>query len=173
MFTRCRVKFRADTKAIRYHEGVNSNSPGRHKSFTHIEHRAGTVGRGGWCIRFQSSLLKIYFRLSGFQASLLLIYFRDVPNITLRQSMAQNLFDMWHSTFDRSCFWTEAQSSMIFVAAKKLYGIVWTKPLFLLRWCYTRRFATTIFSATQRCFIVAILFRMVATLFQYCNALLR
>ena len=77
-------------KAIRYHEGVNSNSPGRHKSFTHIEHRAGTVGRGGWCIRFQSSLLKIYFRLSGFQASLLLIYFRDVPNITLRQRMAQN-----------------------------------------------------------------------------------
>ena len=144
-----------------------------HKSFTHIEHRAGTVGRGGWCIRFQSSLLKIYFRLSGFQASLLLIYFRDVPNITLRQRMAQNLSDMWHSTFDRSCFWTEAVSSMIFVAAKKLSGIVWTKPLFLLRWCYTRRFATTIFSATQRCFIVAILFRMVATLFQYCNALLR
>ena len=32
---------------------------------------------------------------------------------------------------------------------------------------------TTIFSATQRCFIVAMLFRMVATLFQYCNALLR
>ena len=90
----CRVKFRADTKAIRYHEGVNSNSPGRHKSFTHIEHPAGTAGREGWCIRFQSSLLKIYVRLSGFQASLLLIYFRDVPNITLRQRMAQNLFDM-------------------------------------------------------------------------------
>ena len=81
-------------KAIRYHEGVNSNSPGRHKSFTHIEHRAGTVGREGWCIRFQSSRLKFYSLLSGFQASLLLIYFRDVLNITLRQSMAQNLSDM-------------------------------------------------------------------------------
>ena len=54
--------------------------------------------------------------------------------------MAQNLSDMCHSTFDRSCFWTEeALSSMIFVAAKKLSGTVWTKPLFLLRWCYTRR----------------------------------
>ena len=39
--------------------------------------------------------------------------------------------------------------------------------------CYTRRFATTIFSATQRCIIVATLFRIAATLFHYCNALLR
>ena len=38
-----------------------------------------------------------------------------------------------------------------------------------LRWCLT----TTIFSATQRCIIVATLFRMAATLFQYCNAVLR
>ena len=36
MFTRCRVTFVLTQKAIRYHEGVNSNSPGRHKSFTHI-----------------------------------------------------------------------------------------------------------------------------------------
>ena len=41
-----------------------------------------------------------------------------------------------------------------------------------LRWCYTRRFTTTIFSAIQRCIIVAPLFRMVAALFQYCNAVL-
>ena len=34
------------------------------------------------------------------------------------------------------------------------------------RWCYMGRFATTIFSATQRCDIVT-------TLFQHCNALLR
>ena len=39
--------------------------------------------------------------------------------------------------------------------------------------CYTRRFATTILSATQRCIIVATLFRIIATLFHYCNALLR
>ena len=45
--------------------------------------------------------------------------------------------------------------------------------IILLRWCYTRRFATTIFSATQRCSIVATLFRMVRTLFQHCNSVLR
>ena len=39
-----------------------------------------------------------------------------------------------------------------------------------LRWCYTRRFAMMIFSATQRCNIVATLFRIVTTLFQHCNA---
>ena len=49
-----------------------------------------------------------------------------------------------------------------------------TKCLFcLLRWCYTRRFATAIFRATQRCNIVATLFRIVTALFQHCNALLR
>ena len=32
-----------------------------------------------WCTKFQSSLLNIYFRLSGFQSSLLLIYFRHRP----------------------------------------------------------------------------------------------
>ena len=37
----------------------------------------------------------------------------------------------------------------------------------------TRRFATTIFSATQRCNIIATLFRMVTTLFPHCNAVLR
>ena len=41
-----------------------------------------------------------------------------------------------------------------------------------LRWCYTKRFATTIFSAPQHYNIVAILSRMVATLFQHCEAVL-
>ena len=45
--------------------------------------------------------------------------------------------------------------------------------VFPLRWCYTRRFAPTIFSATQGCNIVTILFRTVTTLFQHCNAALR
>ena len=36
-----------------------------------------------------------------------------------------------------------------------------------------RRFATTIFSATQRCNIVVTLFRIVTTLFQHCNDMLR
>ena len=38
---------------------------------------------------------------------------------------------------------------------------------------HERRFATTIFSATQRCNIVATLFRIVTTLFQHCLAVLR
>ena len=47
------------------------------------------------------------------------------------------------------------------------------RMLAVWRWCYTRWFATTIFSASQRCDIVATLFRMVTTLFQHCNAVLR
>ena len=50
----------------------------------------------------------------------------------------------------------------------RTFRMEWT----FLRWCYTRQFATTIFSPTQRCNIVATLFRMV-TLFQHCNAELR
>ena len=47
------------------------------------------------------------------------------------------------------------------------------RPRIFKRWCYTRRFATTIFCATQRCNIVATLSRIVTTLFQHCNAVLR
>ena len=36
-----------------------------------------------WCTKSQSSLLNIYFRLSGFQSSLLLIYFCYGPNTCL------------------------------------------------------------------------------------------
>ena len=54
-----------------------------------------------WWTKFQSPLLNICSRLSGFQSSLLLIYFRDGPNrCSLHQSMAQNLSDMWRSTFE-------------------------------------------------------------------------
>ena len=48
--------------------------------------------------------------------------------------------------------------------------LVWGYQGFMV---YTGRFATTIFSATQRCHIVGTLFQMVATLFQHCNAVLR
>ena len=42
-----------------------------------------------------------------------------------------------------------------------------------LWWCYTGRFATTIFSAAQHYNIVVTLFRMIAILFQHCHAVLR
>ena len=48
--------------------------------------------------------------------------------------------------------------------------IRWNPALTL---CYTGRFATTIFSVIQRCNIVATLFRIVSTLIQHCNAVLR
>ena len=47
------------------------------------------------------------------------------------------------------------------------------KQIVSSRWCYTRRFAMTIFSATQCCDIVATLFWIVTTLFQHCKAVLR
>ena len=47
-----------------------------------------------------------------------------------------------------------------------------SKVLRVLRWCYTRRFATTIFSPTQHCNLAATLFRMVTALFQHCNTVL-
>ena len=54
-----------------------------------------------WWTKFESSLLNICSRLSGFQSSLLLTYFRDGPNrCSLHQSVAQNLSDMWRSTFE-------------------------------------------------------------------------
>jgi len=58
---------------------LNTNGPGRHKSFTHIKHRAGEVGREGLVNLNPSPHSWIYFRLSGFQSLLLLIYFRDGP----------------------------------------------------------------------------------------------
>ena len=57
------------------------------------------------------------------------------------------------------------------------FCLAWKKNVFRQteqfgKGCYTHRFATTIFSAIQRCNIVAALFRMVTTLFQHCNAVL-
>ena len=100
-----------------------------------------------WCTKFQSSLLNIYFRLSGLQPSLLLIHFRDGPN------RCSHCTEVWHKTYpicdtplsrsawrrsfapsqkshrhSRSCVWTEALSGMIFLATQTLFGTVWTYP---------------------------------------------
>ena len=67
--------FRAPRKAIRYR--TNSSRPG-HKSFTRTSNiTSARLAERDWCIKIQSSLLQIYFRLSGFQSSILLIYFRE------------------------------------------------------------------------------------------------
>ena len=100
-----------------------------------------------WWTTSQSSLLNIYFRLSGLQPSLLLIHFRDGPN------RCSHCTEVWHKTYPicdtplsrsawrrsfapsqkshrhgRSCMWTEALSGMIFLAAQTLSGTVWTYP---------------------------------------------
>ena len=93
-----------------------------------------------WCTKFQSSLLDIYFRLSGFQPSLLLIHFRHGPN------RCSHCTEVWQKTFpvcdtplsrsagrrfapsqkshrhNRSCMWTGTLSGMIFVVVQKLSG---------------------------------------------------
>ena len=48
--------------------------------------------------------------------------------------------------------------------------LAFPKGWLLIRCCYARRFATTIFSATQRCNIVGTFFRIV---FQHCNPVLK
>ena len=67
----------ATQKSIQY--GMNSNASHRHKSFTHIEHRAGAVDRK----------VSFTFRLSGSQASLLPIFFPQraeyIKEFTLHQ----------------------------------------------------------------------------------------
>ena len=98
-----------------------------------------------WCTQFQSSLLNIYFRPSGFQSSLLLIHFRYGLNTRsyytkewhrtypicysplswwVRRSFATSQKSRCHN---RSGVWKDALSDMIFVTARKLSAIVWTQ----------------------------------------------
>ena len=83
------------------------------KSFAHIEHRAGVVcqevAKRGWWTKFQTSLLNIYFNLSGFQSSLLFNYFRygshlygtvHICSHCTDQSETTNLSDKWRSVFE-------------------------------------------------------------------------
>ena len=64
------------------------------KSFTHIEHSAGAVGREGLVNKSQSSLLNFYFRLSGFQSSLLLIHYNR-----LLSEYCLHCTKVWHRTY--------------------------------------------------------------------------
>jgi len=81
---------------------MKSNDSDWSKSFTHIEHRAGAIGREGLVpAKFQSSLLNIYFRLSGPSCrSYLFTSATARISITLQQNVAQKLSDMSRSTFE-------------------------------------------------------------------------
>ena len=120
----------------------------RHRTGTSCSHTSNNVPqrlaeRVLWT-KSQSSLLNIYFRFSGFQSLLLLIHFRCFPNT------CSHCTKVWHRTSPicdaplsrvakrsfaplqksrrnhRSYVWTEALSSMVFVPAQKLSGIVRT-----------------------------------------------
>ena len=56
-----------------------------------------------WCSKSQSSLLIIYFRLSGFQSSLLLIHFRFCPNTcSYYTEVWHRTYPIWHASLSRS-----------------------------------------------------------------------
>ena len=75
-----------------------------------------------WCICSQSSLLNIYFRVSGFQSSVLLILFNYAPNtcftcgtepipyVTLQSEIAPLLKSHRNHC---SCAWTEGVSGLV------------------------------------------------------------
>ena len=126
---------------------MNSNDPGRRKSFTRIEHRASAIGRER-LVRSIPVLTPEYllcFLSEGFRPrSYILNCFLDGP------SGCSHFTSVWLKSYlifdtplsrsarrsfptsqksrrhNRSCVRTEAPSDMIFVAAPKLSGKMWT-----------------------------------------------
>ena len=93
-----------------------------------------------WCTQFQSSLLNIYFRPSGFQSSAPTypLPLRSEYPFILHQRVTQNLTDMWLSTFVIGAaqlrYVTKVALPQPFlcvnrrlVAAQKLSAIMWTQ----------------------------------------------
>ena len=133
-------------KCIRY--SVNNNGTELEQIFQTYR----TSHLSGWprgSSKIQSSLLNIYFRLCGFHASPRSYYSLPLRSeypaaFTLQQSVAQNLYDMWRSTFEiseaqlpslpyknrtenyRSYVWIKALSGTVFTPAQKLSGNEWT-----------------------------------------------
>ena len=102
------------------------------------------LAQRAWCTKFHSSLLNIYFRLSGYQTAFLLIYFRDGPkkcshctkvshktypicDAPLSRS-ARRIFAPSQKSrhCNNSCVWTEVLSEIVFVEGQKVSGIMWT-----------------------------------------------
>ena len=74
-----------------------------------------------------------------------------------------NLAYRWEETIWVTLLYARCPST---TAKKNKSACFWDRFPLRLRWCYTGRFVTTIFNATQHYNIVATLFRMVATLFK-------
>ena len=126
------------------------------KSFTHIEHRAGAVGREfgreGLVNKSQSSLLNFYLCLNGFQSSLLLIHYNR-----LLSEYCLHCTKVWHRTYpicnahsiDRrgaaflryrnlakitvlKCEHTDASSSVLFLNTKSSFLSLYSSTKFII-----------------------------------------
>ena len=107
---------------------MNSNSPGEHNSFTHIEHRAGTVSREG--LVHSIPVLTPEYLLPSWWVPVLtstyLLPWWAEKVFTTHHSMAGNLTNICfsYSTFkideahNHSCVWTEALSGLLFKATQ-------------------------------------------------------
>ena len=68
------------------------------KSFTHIEHRTGTVGQEGFVnLTFQSLLLNSFFRVSWFRSSPLLIHVSGP--LYYSPTTCSHYTNVWHRTY--------------------------------------------------------------------------
>ena len=93
---------------------MNRNGQERHKLFTYIGDRAGTLAERVCRTKFQSSFLNIYFRVNGFECLLLIIYF----------CMSQNLVsNVGRSTFEigaaQLCYVTEIAPKSPFLCVNR------------------------------------------------------
>ena len=92
---------------------LSSHDSIRHRNGTSRSHTSNIApewfAKRGWWNKSQTSLLIIYFRLSGFQSSLLFIYFRYGSHLygtvhtcshCTDQSETTNLSDKWRSFFE-------------------------------------------------------------------------
>ena len=120
-------------KAVRY--SVNSK-----RQITGTE--LGWLAERFWWTKSQSSLLNIYFRLSGFQSSLLLIHFRYSLNTCwhctkvchrtypicdgpLPRSLRRSFAPLQKSRHNHDSYvWTEALSGMAFILAQERSTVV-------------------------------------------------
>ena len=134
---------------------LSSHDSIRHRNGTSRSHTSNIApewfAKRGWWTKSQTSLLNIYFRLSGFQSSLLFIYFRYGSHLygtvhtcshCIDQSETTNPSDKWRSFFEigaaqfrpvtetarlnhRSYVWKEAPPGVVFTLVQKLHVIVW------------------------------------------------
>ena len=94
------LAFHADTKLLSRINGVSCNGPGRKKSFTHIEHRAGAVSRECLVQEKIAVLTLLPCKWVRALAPSYLLQRQPERVFIFHQSMAQNLSVMRRSIFE-------------------------------------------------------------------------